>query len=238
MWSGPRNISTAMMRAFENRPDCAVVDEPFYAAYLALTGIDHPMREDILRSQPTDWRTVADGLCGDIPSGRAIFYQKHMTHHMVDEIGRDWMAACRNVFLIRHPARVLASYARKRADITLADIGFIQQGELFDQVCGFGQVPAVIDADDLLADPSGMLRSLCAVLEVPFDEAMLAWPPGPRATDGVWAAHWYDAVIKSTGFEKPRPQPVLEDPVLRAIEDEAMPVYDRLRWQALKPAGR
>jgi hypothetical protein len=167
MWSGPRNISTALMRAFENRPDCAVTDEPFYAAYLAISGIDHPMREEVLQSQPTDWRVVAERIAGPSPDGRPVWYQKHMTHHMLPEIGRDWMAMCRNVFLIRHPARVLASYARKRAEVSLDDIGFTQQAELYDHACTVaGAPPPVIDADDLLADPGGVLKSLCDVLGI------------------------------------------------------------------------
>ncbi len=236
MWSGPRNISTALMRAFENRPDCAVTDEPFYAAYLALSGIEHPMREDVLRSQPTDWKTVADALAGPAPGGRHVWYQKHMTHHMLPEIGRGWVAHCRNVFLIRHPARVLASYARKRAEVTLDDIGFVQQEALYDHALALpGGPPPVIDADDLLQDPTGLLRALCRRLGIPFDPAMLSWPPGDRDSDGVWAAHWYDAVRRSTGFEKPRPQPDLADPALRAIEKEALPIYSRLRERSLAP---
>ena len=237
MWSGPRNISTAMMRAFENRPDCAVVDEPFYAAYLALSGIDHPMRDAVLKSQSTDWRVVAEAIGGAAPGGRPVFYQKHMTHHMLPEIGRGWMARCRNVFLIRHPARVLASYARKRADVSLSDIGFAEQEELYDfagTLCG---APSpVVDADDLLENPEGILRALCTELAIPFDPQMLSWPAGGRESDGIWAAYWYDSVVRSTEFEKPRPQPVLTDRGLRAIETEALPIYLRLRQRALLPA--
>ncbi len=237
MWSGPRNISTAMMRAFGNRRDCAVVDEPFYAAYLARTGIGHPMREAVLNSQPTDWREVAAELCGPVPNRRRIFYQKQMAHHLVPGIGRDWIAGCRNVFLIRHPARVLASYARKRADVGLSDIGFCEQRELYDLALTIDKAPPpVIDADDLLADPRGVLRALCAALSIPFDDAMLSWPAGGRGTDGVWAAHWYDSVNRSTGFARPRPQPNLTDPDLQAIEAEALPIYQWLKEQALRPA--
>lgn len=235
MWSGPRNISTALMRAFENRSDCAVTDEPFYAAYLALTGIDHPMREAILKNQPTDWRVVAAAVSGPVPGNRPIWYQKHMTHHMLPEIGRDWITQCRNVFLIRHPGRVLASYARKRDTVSLRDIGFVEQGALYDQACALsGDAPPVIDADDLLNDPAGILRALCSALSIPFDQAMLSWPAGGRDTDGIWAAHWYDSVNRSTRFEKPRPQPALTDPELRAIEKDALPIYLRLKERALK----
>jgi hypothetical protein len=229
MWSGPRNLSTAMMRAFGNRTDCAVVDEPFYAAYLKLSGADHPMREEVIRRHEADWRKVAETLAGPAPGGKPLFYQKHMTHHMLPEIGRDWMRACRHAFLIRHPVRVLASYAAKREAVELADIGFAQQAELFDRAAELtGEAPPVIDADDVLADPSRTLAGLCAALGVPFSEAMLAWLPGPRPTDGVWAAHWYDAVNRSTGFGSARPVPELSEPHLRRIADQALPLYERI----------
>jgi len=234
MWSGPRNISTAMMRAFENRPDCEVWDEPFYAAWLTLTGIDHPMREEICAADEKDWRKVARRAAAPAPGGSRIFYQKHMTHHMVPEIGRDWMGACRHAFLIRHPARVLASYAKKRANPTLADIGFAEQAELFEVASELsGRRPPVVDADDLLADPPAMLKALCAALDIPFTQRMLAWPAGRRDSDGVWAEHWYDAVWRSTGFQPAQPAPVLSDPDLREVEAAALPLYERLAAERL-----
>lgn len=235
MWSGPRNISTAMMRSFASRPDCAVIDEPFYAAFLATSGLAHPMRERILASHESDWRAVANNLIGPAPGGRGVFYQKHMTHHMLPEIGRDWMRHCRHAFLIRHPARVLASYARKRDAVTFSDIGFAEQWELFRIACDLsGKIPPVIDADRLLADPRAVLDRLCTDLGLTFDERMLSWPPGLRATDGAWAQHWYDAVAGSTGFEAAGPGPVLAEPALQAIEAQALPIYDALAAHALK----
>ena len=228
MWSGPRNISTAMMRGFENRADCAVIDEPFYAAYLAATGLDHPMRARVLASQPRDWRVVAARLVRDAPE--PVVYQKHMTHHMIAGFGLDWMAACRNAFLIRDPAAVLASYVRKRAQVTLEDIGVVRQRELFDREADrLGAAPPVIDGADVLADPARALARLCAALDVPFDEAMLSWPAGSRDSDGVWAPAWYEAVERSTGFEAPRRQepPALTDH-LRRIADQARPHYEAL----------
>ena len=237
MWSGPRNISTAMMRAVENRPDACVIDEPFYAVYLDRTGVDHPMRAESLASQPTNWRLVVREVLGPLSEGRTVFYQKHMTHHMVEGVGLDWMAQCRNAFLIRSPERVLASYAAKRPDVVLEDIGFVRQAELFDlEADRLGMAPPVIDADDVLADPPRVLTALCAALGIPFKTAMLRWPPGPRATDGVWAPVWYGAVERSTGFSPPvQASPVL-DARLARIADAARPCYEQLARYRLAPA--
>jgi hypothetical protein len=231
MWSGPRNISTAMMRAFENRPDTAVIDEPFYAAYLAETGIDHPLREESLAAQPTDWREVVETILGPVPGSKPIFYQKHMTHHMRPGFGRDWLARCRNAFLIRAPEDVLASYREKRREVTLDDIGFVQQRELFEREAErLGSAPPVIDAADVLSNARATLSALCAELDIPFSERMLSWPPGRRDTDGVWAPAWYDAVERSTGFAKPRapvPFEALPDD-LKPLAEAARPHYQRL----------
>ncbi len=229
MWSGPRNISTAMMRAFENRPDCAVSDEPFYAAYLAATGADHPMRDAVLAAQSTDWRVVAAAMTGSAPGGTPIWYQKHMAHHMVPGVGLDWTAVCENVFLIRPPERVLASYVVKRGAVTLDDLGFVRQAEIFDAVAGrTGRIPIVVDAEQVLADPAAALFALCAALDIPFSVAMLRWPPGRRDSDGVWAPAWYDAVERSTGFTAGAGGRVDLTADLQAIADAARPYYDRL----------
>lgn len=230
MWSGPRNLSTAMMRAFENRTDCAVSDEPFYAAYLAETGLDHPMRDEVLASQPNDWRDVARQLIGAAPDGSALWYQKHMTHHMLPEFGREWIAACRNAFLIRDPVRVLASYVKSRETVTIADIGVVQQSELFDaEADRLGHAPPVIDAADVLADPARTLGALCAALELDFDPAMLSWPAGKRGSDGVWAPAWYAGVEASTGFAAPGGDAGPDLPVhLADIAAEAEEHYRRL----------
>ena len=188
MWSGPRNLSTAMMRSFGNRADCGGVrDEPFYAAYLALSGKEHPMRAEILAAQPRDWRAVARACAtGAVPPGR-ILYQKHMTHHMLPGIGLDWMDALDHAFLIRAPERVVASYAAKREAVTPDDLGFARQAELFDRISQrLGTAPPVIDAEAVRADPPGVLRRLCTTLGLAFDPGMLAWPAGPRPTDGAW----------------------------------------------------
>jgi len=228
MWSGPRNISTAMMRAFENREDCSVIDEPFYAAYLQLSGIDHPLREHVLAMQESDWRKVVAVLTGPVPGDRALYYQKHMTHHMLPEIGRSWMAACRNSFLIRAPEAVLASYSAKRQEFLPADIGFALQRELFEREADrLGRAPPVIDAEDVLRDPRGTLSAVCAALGIGFSQRMLQWPAGPRSTDGAWAPAWYDSVERSTGFAAPRAHARLDDR-LKSIADAVRPHYDYL----------
>jgi hypothetical protein len=230
MWSGPRNISTAMMRSFGARPDTAVVDEPFYAAYLAATGLDHPMRDAVLASQSNDWRDVASALLGPVPGDKDIFYQKHMTHHMLPDVGRDWMSQCRNAFLIRNPTAVLASYTEKRAEVTLADIGIVQQCELFEREADrLGKAPPVIEGNDVLANPNRMLSRLCSALDISYTEAMLKWPAGRRDTDGVWAPAWYNAVEKSTGFmPKPPERDITLPDDLKGIAEEAMQHYDVL----------
>lgn len=216
LWSGPRNISTALMRSWESRADTAVVDEPLYAFYLDKTGLDHPGRDEILASQPAHWRAVAAALSGPVPGGRPIFYQKHMAHHLLPEVGRAWLggAEFRHGFLIRRPRAMLASLAKVIPNPRVEDTGLPQQAELFERLAeARGAPPPVLDARDVLEDPEGLLRALCAVLGVPFDPAMLAWAPGPRATDGVWARHWYASVERSTGFDPPRPEGAAEVPV-------------------------
>ncbi|MFC3613485.1 HAD family hydrolase [Lutimaribacter marinistellae] len=233
MWSGPRNLSTAMMYSFGARTDCAVVDEPFYAAYLAMTGLEHPMRNEILAAQSQDPKDVAARLSGSNPGARPFWYQKHMTQHMIDGVPREWMKDVVNVFLIRHPARVIASYAAKRENPTLDDIGFWQQSELFDAVLGWGGDPVVIDSHDIRDDPAKMLQALCDRIGVPWSPKMLTWPKGGHPDDGVWAQHWYGAVWNSTGFAGPEGDlPDVPDhlvPVLKA----AMPHYQKMQAERL-----
>jgi len=231
MWSGPRNISTAMMRSFENRPDTAVIDEPFYAAFLKATGIEHPMRAESMASQPTDPGAVVEQITGPVPGGRPVWYQKHMTHHMVDGFPRGWIAAMRNAFLIRAPQDVLVSYVQKREDVTLDDIGFVSQAELFDgEAQRLGRAPPVVLGQDVLSDPRGTLGALCSALGIAFSDAMLSWPAGRRATDGVWAPVWYASVERSTGFGPPRaPASHAQLPAhLQRIADAARPHYEKL----------
>jgi hypothetical protein len=224
MWSGPRTVSTALMRAWENRPDTAVSDEPLYAFYLDRTGIYHPARDAVIASQPTDWRVVLARLTGaPLPPGVSIGYAKHMTHHLLPEVDRAALAPLRHAHLIRDPRELLASYARVRAEPTLADLGLAAQAEIFERFGG-----PVVDSRDLLTDPEGILRALCQALEVPFDEKMLSWPAGPRGSDGVWAPYWYDSVRASTGFGAYRPP---EEPLparLEPLAERCVPYFSRL----------
>ena len=224
MWSGPRNLSTAMMYSFAARGDARVLDEPFYAAYLAATGADHPMRDAVLASQSTDPAQVAKSLL--FPVSEPVFCQKHMTHHILDHWSLDWMEDVQNVFLIRHPARVVASYVAKREAPTLDDIGFVQQARIAAMVDN----PIIVDAADIRTDPAGMLQKLCAALGIPWTARMLSWPAGGHPADGVWAAHWYGAVHRSTGFSGPEgPLPDISDPLI----DAAMPHYAALAARKL-----
>lgn len=235
MWSGPRNLSTALMRSFGNRPDTVVVDEPFYAHYLLTTGLNHPGREEVIASQPTDWREVARALHAPLPAGIGVHYQKHMAHHLLPGMGRDWLQGLTHVFLIRNPGDMLRSLDQKLHTIRLDDTGLPQQVEIFERMrTESGVVPPVVDADDLLADPPGVLAALCARLGLQFDPAMLAWPAGLRDTDGVWAKHWYDSVARSTGFARWERQRAPLPPALAAAEEQARALHAVLHPHRLR----
>ena len=229
MWSGPRNISTALMRAWENREDTAVVDEPLYAAYLMETGLEHPGRDEVITDGETDWQRVVERLLGPVPGGKPIWYQKHMSHHLLPEMDREWVHELRNVFLIRDPEEVVASYVKARKEIAPEDIGVLQQAELFDELAERGHAPLVVDAGDFLREPETHLRSICENVGVPFSERMLGWPPGKRETDGIWAPHWYEAVWRSTGFEPAKSKGAVElDDDAAEVAEACRPAYEKL----------
>lgn len=236
MWSGPRNVSTAFMRSWENRPDTVVVDEPFYAHYLLATGVDHPGRAEVLAHHETDWRRVVESLLAPLPPGVTVFYQKQMSHHLLPHMGREWLGSVTHAFLVRDPAPMLASLDEKLGNFELEATGLPQQVEIFDFVRrSTGRVPPVVDAADLMAAPEPMLRALCSSLGIPFSECMLSWPAGPRATDGVWAKYWYERVERSTGFE---PAEAAAVPQLRGrlaeLEAQCRPLYEHLRAHRLR----
>lgn len=234
MWSGPRNISTAMMRAWENRPDTVVVDEPFYAAFLHRTGLDHPARDEVVASQPTDVDEVVEALRAPLPTGVAVHYAKHMTHHLAPDQDLSWARDFRNVLLVRDPREVVASYVRSREACEPEDIGLLQQVELLDVLEAAGQEPPVVDAADFLRAPERHLRWLCDWLGIDFTDRMLTWPAGSRDSDGVWAPHWYDAVWASTGFAAYRPRQVDLSPHDAAVAEACRPAYDRLHARRVR----
>ena len=234
MWSGPRNVSTALMRSWENRADTTVWDEPLYAFYLRSTGLDHPGAREIIEAGEPDWRKVVARILGSVPNDHSIYFQKHMTHHLLDEVGRDWLGSVTNCFLIRDPREVIASYARTRPNVTVADVGIPQQAEIYRYVeTHTGEAPIVIDARDVLEDPRALLSTLCARLGVEFSESMLAWPAGSRESDGVWAKYWYDSAVASTGFAPHTPKAHTLPRPLEPLAEACVPHYRYLHERRL-----
>ncbi len=235
MWSGPRNISTAMMRSWGNRPDTFVCDEPLYAHYLARTGLDHPGAAKVIAAHEPDWRRAVAALLGPVPDGKAIFYQKHMTHHLLPEIDRDWIGGLTNAFLIREPRAMICSLGKILKNPDAAATGLPQQVEIFEWVrARTGAIPPVIDSRDVLENPRGILLRLCEALGVAFTEAMLSWPSGRRNTDGAWAPYWYDSVEKTTTFHPYTPK---DEPVpahLIDLLDVCQAHYDTLHAHRLR----
>jgi hypothetical protein len=229
MWSGPRNLSTAMMRSFGSRADTFVSDEPFYGCFLKDTGADHPMRDETIAAMDCGWESVMETLSGDASDGSPVWYQKHMWHHMTGPIGYEDFAGFTHAFLIREPERMIASYLRKREAAHFDDFGLERQAEFFEREADrLGHAPPVIDANDVLANPEGVLSKLCGALGITWDAAMLHWPPGPRETDGPWAPHWYGAVERSTGFGPPETQPVELPDDARRLAQRCRPYYEQL----------
>jgi len=232
MWSGPRNISTAMMRAWENRSDCVVIDEPFYPHYLEHTGIDHPMAADIVAHYPTDLASALKRVSTVPESG--LVYQKQITTHMLDHVPLDWIAHVANLFLIRHPAFMVASYSAKRASLTPDDLGYPSLEHIFEKARSISETqPLVIDSTQFLNKPGSYLQYICSHLGVEFDESMLSWPPGERDSDGIWHAHWYESVKRSSGFGKARSAMPELTHDQQAVANACMPHYTALNKHAL-----
>jgi hypothetical protein len=235
MWSGPRNLSTAMMRSFGARADTVVSDEPFYGAYLRHTGDDQPMKDAVMASMECDWAGVARAQNGTPPEDRPIWYQKQMAHHMEGPVGIADLGSHTHAFLIRDPRRVVASYAAKRVQVRPEHLGVARQRDYFDREADrLGHAPPVVDSADILANPAATLAALCASLGIAFDPAMLHWPAGRRATDGVWAAHWYNAVEASTGFGPPEAREPALDAEAEAVAAACAPHYAYLAAHRLR----
>ena len=236
MWSGPRNISTALMRSWENREDTAVWDEPLYAFYLSRTGIDHPGREAVIAAGESDWRRVVDRCCHAAAGGAPVFFQKHMAHHLLPEIDRGWLELVHNCFLIRDPREVVNSYARVREQPQLSDLGFVEQRQIFDAVRNqAGHTPLVIDSREVLENPRSVLSQLCEALGLEFSERMLSWPAGPRPSDGAWAPYWYASVEASTGFSPYVARNFQLSKPLQALAEIGMEHYRALYAHRIRP---
>jgi hypothetical protein len=229
MWSGPRNISTALMRSFGARPDTHVSDEPLYAYYLERTGLEHPMAGDIIAHHEADWRAVAAELTGPTPAGETVWYQKHMAHHLLEEVDRGWLMGLKHAFLLREPRAMLASLVDRLGSATLVDTGLPQQVEIHRWVQEHtGQAPPVVDSADIQSAPRGVLEQLCGALGLPFDEVMLTWESGPRDTDGCWGPYWYQSTYKSTAFSPPVTRGRTLDPAYEGLAQECEALYAEL----------
>ena len=230
MWSGPRNISTALMRSFGNRPDTVVLDEPFYAHYLYTTGINHPGKDEILATQKTNLKEIVDNITGSVPDNKFIWYQKHMAQHIFPDHDLSWAKKMTNCFLIRRPEEVIASYNNIFTIDNELLLGFKQQAELFKYILkNTGEVPIVINSKNILKNPRNALEKLCSKLNIDFSNSMLKWPSGVRKSDGVWAKYWYKSVINSTEFAKYKEKEIKIDSKMKAILNLCRPDYEYLK---------
>ncbi len=235
VWSGPRNISTALMRSWGNRPDTAVYDEPFYAYYLQQTGVQHPGADEVIAHHETDWRKVVEHILGLVPSGKRIFYQKQMNKHMLPEIDMNWIFEVTNCFLIREPKNMITSFIKVYPNAALEDFGLLEQVEMFNRLKEqTGNVPIVVDAKDILQNPRKILTLWCEALSIPFYDAMLGWPPGRRETDGIWAKYWYANVEQSTGFAPYKPKHENVPKHLEGLLEQSNELYDVLYQHRLR----
>lgn len=237
-WSGPRNVSTALMRSFAQRGDTRALDEPLYGHYLLTTGAPHPGRDELVEVLETDASTiVSETVLG--PCDRDVLFMKQMVHHLTPDLDLGFLDECVNVQLIRDPAEVISSLVHQLPEPTLRDVGLERQRVLFDDLRARGQEPPVLDAKELLLDPEGVLRELCERLGIDWDPAMLSWPAGPHPEDGAWARYWYDKLWESTGFAPYRPKDASVPESCRALLDECRPHYEELRHHAITaaPAG-
>ena len=232
MWSGPRNISTALMYSFAQREDTQVVDEPLYAHYLRVTGANHPGREEVLADQDNDGLAVLEHLLCD-PPNKPVLFAKQMAHHLVS-IDATKLDAARNVLLIRDPREMLPSLVEVLGTVRVEDTGLTKQVELVQHLEKKGLDPFCIDSRELLLAPKNILRKICDRLELPFDENMLSWSPGPRPEDGVWAPYWYSGVHRSSGFQPWKPSTRAMPPEVEPLLEQCRDLYDFLYQRAIR----
>ena len=229
MWSGPRNLSTALMRSFENRLDTTVIDEPCYAHFLQKTGVEHPGKQEVLRSQSTKWEEVVTLCTGKIPNNKSIWYQKHMAQHNLEGYDIRWIKKIKNCLLIRNPKYVIASYNREYPIRDVSLLGYLQQENIIALLQRENnETPPIIDATDLLRSPKKILEKLCSRLGIEFSDRMLSWPAGKRDTDGVWGSHWYKGVEKSVGFLSYKKKDIKLSKELVPIYENCMISYEKM----------
>jgi len=232
LWSSPRNISTAIMYSFAQRRDTLVFDEPLYAHYLRVSGVEHPGQNEILQSQENDGEKVVHELIlGTLD--RPVAFFKQMTHHLI-QLNEDFLSEMKNIIFIRDPKQIISSYAQVRPGVNMQDIGIAKQSQLFDQLKKNNHHCVVLDSNEILKAPEIVLKKLCAALEIPFYNSMLHWPAGPKKEDGVWAKHWYDNVHKSTGFEKQQTSNRALPGYLEQLYNESKIYYDELFQHSIK----
>ncbi len=228
-WSGPRNISTALMRSWASRKDTFVIDEPFYAYYLKKLQLHHPMYKEIISSYPTKYDEIVNTLTTHIPNNKKIWYQKHMAHHLIDLNEIQWIEKCENCILIRHPKDVISSYTVKHKLNSVYELGYPQQYEIVKLLKNLNKPFMIIDSKDLLKNPKEVLSNWCESISIDFDQSMLHWKTGNHQYDGIWWKHWYDNVISTTGFQKYNERDISIENKYDSIYNESMRYFNLLR---------
>ena len=228
-WSGPRNISTALMRSWSSRKDTFVTDEPFYAHYLKKTQKNHPMKEQIINHYSSNYKEVVHYLTHKVPNQKSIWYQKHMAHHLIDLSEIKWIKKCQNCILLRHPKEVISSYIVKNNLQKVEELGYPQQYEIAKFLKKSNKRFTVIDSEDLLKNPSKVLSDWCKSINIDFDKSMLQWEKGHHQNDGIWWKHWYDNVINTTGFQKYYKKDINIENQYDSIYNESMEYYNYLK---------
>ena len=233
-WSGPRNISTALMRSWSSRDNVYISDEPFYACYLKEKKINHPMKNEIINLYQNSYTDVLKTITSNIPLNKKIWYQKHMAHHLIDLENLEWLLELNNCLLIRHPKYVISSYLKKNSLNHASELGYMQQFQILNFLKKHKQEFVVIDSNILLNDPKKILSKWCKKIRIDYDSKMLSWKQGEHQYDGIWGKHWYNNVVKSTGFNKPYNKKVTLDESYQQIYEESLFYYNQLLRFCLK----
>tara|TARA_Y100000768_G_scaffold122575_1_gene90667 strand:+ start:12443 stop:13153 length:711 start_codon:yes stop_codon:yes gene_type:complete len=228
-WSGPRNISTALMRSWSSRKDTFVTDEPFYAYYLKKTNLKHPLYKEIINKYPSNYDEVVNYLINKIPNDKKIWYQKHMAHHIFDFNNIEWLNNCENCILLRHPKEVISSYSKKNKLNSVEELGYPQQYEIIKYLKKINKSYVIIDSSALLKNPEKVLSNWCMKINIKFDKSMLTWEKGNYVSDGIWWKSWYDNVIKTTGFKEYEQKNVNIENKYNSIYNESMKYYNYLK---------